>query len=338
VRLSANENHSAPRRARWPRSSARPRGSTSTLTALERAPRGARARPRSGANQIVVGNGADELIALIAAAAFEPGDEVVVPALVRAYGSRRPSQAPASWKARWRIRHRSGRRPAPGHDRTKAYAVLTHNPATTIIHRGPFLAFLDALGPDSPLVVLDQAYTDSATTPTTSTESGSSSATRASSCSARSRRSRGSRPARGLCGRERRDDRPVQSRPCAYNVNRLGQVAALAALEDHAHIDRRGDSCSRSARTSDRADQARLRVPALARELPAGRRPGRGGAATRLMRRDPGPRRRRHRLSRSPAVFVGLHETNENYCPCSSWRGARRDRRATLPPRGDGNR
>ena len=35
-----------------------------------------------------------------------------------------------------------------------------HNPATTIIRRGPLTKFLEALGNDPPLVVLDEAYCD----------------------------------------------------------------------------------------------------------------------------------------------------------------------------------
>src|SRR5207245_2857890 len=81
VRLSANENPLGPSPravAAVEREAARihlyPDGGSSALReALGR-------RLGVGANQIVVGNGADELIALIAAAAFEPGDEVVVPA------------------------------------------------------------------------------------------------------------------------------------------------------------------------------------------------------------------------------------------------------------------
>src|SRR4029453_19459845 len=35
-----------------------------------------------------------------------------------------------------------------------------HNPATTIIRRGPLLRLLEALGDDPPLVILDEAYRD----------------------------------------------------------------------------------------------------------------------------------------------------------------------------------
>ena len=45
--------------------------------------------------------------------------------------------------------------------RTKAVFICTpHNPASTIVRRRPLRAFLDALGDDPPLVVLDEAYRD----------------------------------------------------------------------------------------------------------------------------------------------------------------------------------
>ena len=45
--------------------------------------------------------------------------------------------------------------------RTKAVFICTpHNPATTIVRRGPLERFLAALGDDPPLVVLDEAYRD----------------------------------------------------------------------------------------------------------------------------------------------------------------------------------
>src|SRR4029450_2424569 len=80
VRLSANEHPLGPSpraAAAVEREAARIHlypdgGSTALREALGRGLGG-------GADQIVVGNGADELIALIAAAAFEPGDDVVVP-------------------------------------------------------------------------------------------------------------------------------------------------------------------------------------------------------------------------------------------------------------------
>ena len=243
VRLSANENPLGPSPravAAVEREAARIHlypdgGSTALREALGRI-------LGVGADQIVVGNGADELIALIAAAAFEPGDEVVVPT---------PSFEPYEISARL-----AGARviesPLAGYetdlddvrrrvtDRTKAVMLCSpHNPATTIIHKGPLLAFLDALGPDSPLVVLDQAYVDFCEDPdhvdgvrlleryprlvvlrTFSKIAGLA----------------GLRVGFAVAGAETIDRFNRVRAP--YNVNRLGQVAALAALEDHAHVEK----------------------------------------------------------------------------------------------------
>ena len=112
---------------------------------------------------IIAGNGGDEILALIARAAFEPGDEILMP---------HPAFEPYDIEARL-----SGatpvRSPLKGYDtdlddmlarvtpRTKTVFLCTpHNPATTIIRRGPLERFLAALGDDPPLVVLDEAYRD----------------------------------------------------------------------------------------------------------------------------------------------------------------------------------
>jgi len=193
-------------------------------------------------NQIVVGNGADELIALIAAAAFESGDEVVVPV---------PSFEPYEISARL-----AGARviasPLRGYDadlpdvlrqvtdRTKAVMLCSpHNPATTIIRRAPLLALLDALGSDSPLVVLDQAYIDFCDDP------DHPDGIRLLERYPRLIVLRTFSKIAGLAGLRvgyavasaATIDRFNRVR-APYNVNRLGQVAALAALEDHAHTER----------------------------------------------------------------------------------------------------
>lgn len=194
------------------------------------------------ANQIVVGNGADELIALIAAAAFEPGDEVIVPT---------PSFEPYEISARL-----AGARAVPSplvgyetdlddvrrrlNERTKAVMLCSpHNPATTIIRRGPLLAFLDALGPDSPLVVLDQAYIDFCD------DADHIDGIRLLEHYPRLVVLRTFSKIAGLAGLRvgyavasaEAIDRFNRVR-APYNVNRLGQVAALAALEDHAHTEK----------------------------------------------------------------------------------------------------
>ncbi|PYN78622.1 MAG: histidinol-phosphate transaminase [Candidatus Rokuibacteriota bacterium] len=243
VRLSANENPLGPSpraMAAVAREAGRIHlypdgGSTALREALAR-------RLGVGADQLVVGNGADELIALIAAAAFEPGDEVVVP---------EPSFEPYAISATL-----AGARVVPSPmagyetdladvrrkvtERTKAVMLCSpHNPATTIIRRAPLLAFLDALGVDPPLVVLDEAYSDFCDDPdypdgvrllpryprlvvlrTFSKIAGLA----------------GLRVGYAAASAETIDRFNRVRAP--YNVNRLGQVGALAALEDQEHLDR----------------------------------------------------------------------------------------------------
>lgn len=115
------------------------------------------------AESIVVGNGADELLAMLARAALDPGDEVVVPhPAFEPYGTE-ATLAGAT------VVHS----PLRGYDqdlddllgrvtdRTKCLILCTpHNPAATIVRRRPLERFLDALGADPPLVILDEAYVD----------------------------------------------------------------------------------------------------------------------------------------------------------------------------------
>src|SRR5882672_7239842 len=228
VRLSANENPLGPSPravAAVEREAGRihlyPDGGSTALR--EALGRGLGVAP----GQIVVGNGADELIALIAAAAFEPGDEVIVPI---------PSFEPYEISARL-AGAKVVRSPLAGYDtdlddvlrkvndRTKAVMLCSpHNPATTIIPRRALLAFLDALGPDSPLVVLDQAYIDFCDDPDHAD---------GIRLLERYPRLAGLRVGYAVAGAETIDRFNRVRAP--YNVNRLGQVAALAALEDLAH-------------------------------------------------------------------------------------------------------
>jgi histidinol-phosphate aminotransferase len=192
-----------------------------------------------GREQIVAGNGADELLTLIALAALDPGDEVVVP---------HPSFEPygtAVDLAGAVIR----RSPLAGYDtdlgdmqrrvgpRTKAVVVCSpHNPAATIVRRAPLEKFLGALGDDPPLVILDEAYRDFCDDPdypdgiellarhprllvlrTFSKIAGLA----------------GLRVGYAIGSAEAIDRLDRVRAP--FNVNRLGQVAAVAALEDRAH-------------------------------------------------------------------------------------------------------
>lgn len=240
VRLSANENPVGPSPRvveAIVREAARVHlypdgGSTALREALG-------ARLQVAADQIVIGNGADELLALIALAALEPGDEVVLP---------QPSFEPYTT-----VVEMAGAivRPSPlaGYEtdlddmkrrvtaRTKALILCSpHNPASTIIRREPLLAFLDALRADPPLVILDEAYCDFCDDP--EYPNGVALLGRYPRLIVLRTFSK----IAGLAGLRvgyavgTRDSIDRLNRVRApYNVNRLGQVAALAALEDSEH-------------------------------------------------------------------------------------------------------
>jgi histidinol-phosphate aminotransferase len=194
------------------------------------------------AAQLVVANGADELIALIALAALEPGDEIVVPT---------PSFEPyttAAVLAGARVRES----PLAGYEtdlddvlrrvtpHTKAVILCSpHNPATTIIRGEPLRRLLEALGDEPPLVILDEAYCDFCDDP--EYPDGVRLLDRfprllvlrtfskiAALAGLRVGYAAGSREAIDRLNRVR----------APYNVNRLGQVAALAALDDPEHRER----------------------------------------------------------------------------------------------------
>src|SRR5215510_12548421 len=112
---------------------------------------------------LVCGNGADELLSFIARAALDPGDEVVLP---------HPAFEPYSTEALL-----AGATPVMsplrGYDtdlddmrrrvtaRTKLVFVCTpHNPASTLVPKGALRRFIESLGADAPLVILDEAYRD----------------------------------------------------------------------------------------------------------------------------------------------------------------------------------
>jgi histidinol-phosphate aminotransferase len=191
---------------------------------------------------VIVGNGADELISLVALAAFEPGDEVVVP---------QPSFEPyttvvdvagaavvASPLAKYDIDLEDvGRRVTP---RTKAVVLTSpHNPTATIIRRQPLEAFLDTLGADPPLVVLDEAYRDFCDDP--DYPDGVALLARYPRLLVLRTFSKiaglaGLRVGYAIGSLETMDRLNRVRAP--YNVNRLGQVAALAALEDPEHWER----------------------------------------------------------------------------------------------------
>ncbi len=195
-----------------------------------------------GADWIMAGNGADELLVLIARAAFDPGDEVVIPhPAFEPYGTEATLSGAAVIAS-----------PLVGYEtdlddmrarvtaRTKAVMLCTpHNPASTLIPRGRLEAFLDALGPEPPLVILDEAYRDFCDDPETA--DGVDIVRRHPTVIALRTFSK----IAGLAGlrvgyviaRPEAIERLNRVR-APFNVNRLAQVAAVAALGDRAHLER----------------------------------------------------------------------------------------------------
>ncbi len=186
--------------------------------------------------QIIFGNGADELLALLAWAAFEPGDEVVVPhpsfepyTTVVAIAGADVSLSPlAGYETDLDdvVRRIT--------DRTKAVVLCSpHNPAGTIVRRRPLAAFLRALGPEPPLIVLDEAYRDFCDDP--DYPDGVALLPRHPTLIVMRTFSKiaglaGARVGYAVAGAEVIDRLNRVRAP--YNVNRLGQAGALAALED----------------------------------------------------------------------------------------------------------
>jgi histidinol-phosphate aminotransferase len=243
IRLSANENPLGPStvvveaiRREAPLVHLYPDGGATALrAALSR-------RLGVPPTQIVVGNGADELIGMIALAAFDPGDEIIVPTpsfepyatSVTLAGARVRPSALAGYETDLDDVQ------AQVTPRTKAVILCSpHNPATTIIRRAPLLKFLEGLRPDPPLVVLDEAYCDFCDDP--EYPNGVSLLAQhprmillrtfskiAALAGLRVGYAVGSPEAIDRLNRVR----------APYNVNRLGQIAALAALDDPAHWER----------------------------------------------------------------------------------------------------
>lgn len=243
VRLSANESPLGPSpraveaiRREAPRVHLYPDGGSLALRqALAK-------RLGVGAEQVLAANGADELLLLIATAAFDAGDEVVItrPAFepyttVTILAGAAVSESPlAGYETDL---DDMIRRVTP---RTKALIVCSpHNPATTIVRRAPLSALLDTLGADGPLVVLDEAYRDFCDDPDAA--DGVALLPRYPHLLVLRTFSKiaglaGLRVGYAI-GTAETIDRLNRVR-APYNVNRLGQVAAVAALEDEEHLAR----------------------------------------------------------------------------------------------------
>jgi histidinol-phosphate aminotransferase len=195
-----------------------------------------------GADWLVVGNGADELLGLLARAAYGEGDDVVIPQpAFEPYGTEAilaGANVVASPLNGYETDLEDMRRRVT--PRTKAVIICTpHNPASTLVPRGRLEAFLDALGDDPPLCVLDEAYRDFCDDP--DIVDGADLVRRHPTAVALRTFSK----IAGLAGLRigyaiaRPECIEVLNRVRApYNVNRLAQVAALAALEDADHLAR----------------------------------------------------------------------------------------------------
>ena len=243
VRLSANENPLGP--------------SPAVIQAIEREASLVHLYPDGASNalrnalgrrigiapdQIIVGNGADELLSLIAWAAFDPGDEVIVPlpsfepytTVVTLAGA----SVVASPLAGYDVDLDDVRRRVT--ERTKAILLCSpHNPATTIIRLRPLTGFLDALRHDPPLIVLDEAYRDFVDDP--EYPDGVALLARYPRVIVLRTFSKiagiaGLRVGYALGGIDAVDRLNRVREP--YNVNRVGQAAALASLEDAAYWDK----------------------------------------------------------------------------------------------------
>jgi histidinol-phosphate aminotransferase len=243
VRLSANESPLGPSahvvaaiRREAPRVHLYPDGGSTALRhALAK-------RLGVSAEHLLAANGADELLALLAMAALETGDDVVIPqpsfepyttVVVIAGAAVRESPLAGYDTDLDDMRRRIG-------PRTKAVIICSpHNPATTIVRRGPLQALLDALGPDGPLVVLDEAYRDFCDDP--DYPDGVELLERYPRLIVLRTFSKIAGLAGLRVGYAVADPQTIDrlNRVRApYNVNRLAQVAAVAALEDDAHLAR----------------------------------------------------------------------------------------------------
>jgi histidinol-phosphate aminotransferase len=207
------------------------RGSTALREALSH-------RLRVPPEEIHVNNSADELLSIVGTAALEAGDEVVLHPSFEPYttvallAGARPIASPLAGYDTDLDDMR--RRVTP---RTKMVFVCSpHNPAATIVRRAALSAFLESLAADPPLVVLDEAYRDFCDDP--DYPDGVALLARYPRLVVLRTFSKiaalaGLRVGYAVASAETIDRLNRVRAP--YNVNRLGQVAALTALEDEDH-------------------------------------------------------------------------------------------------------
>lgn len=195
-----------------------------------------------GSEAVILGNGADELLALVAGAALEAGDEAVIPhpafepyaTLVTLAGA----TAVLSPLVDYRIDLEDmARRVTP---RTRVVLLCSpHNPAGTIVERGAFTRFLSALGGDPPLIVLDEAYRDFVDDPAAVDGLPLLAAWPTLIALRTFSKVAGLAGLRVGYGIAQPEVITMLNRARApYNVNRLAQVAAVAALGDREHLER----------------------------------------------------------------------------------------------------
>src|SRR5262245_46847554 len=194
------------------------------------------------ADWLVVGNGADEVLMLLARAAYEVGDEVVIPQpAFEPYGTEAilaGANVVTSPLAGYETDLDDMRRRVTA--RTKAVIICSpHNPASTIVPHRRLEPFLESLGLEPPLCIVDEAYRDFSDDP--DTVDGVELVRRYPTVVSLRTFSK----IAGLAGLRvgyaiaRPEAIDVLNRVRApFNVNRLAQVAALAALEDAAHLER----------------------------------------------------------------------------------------------------
>ena len=195
-----------------------------------------------GADWLVVGNGADELLQLLARAAYEVGDDIVIPQpAFEPYGTEAilagANVVTSPLDGYETDLDDMRRRVTP---RTKAVIICSpHNPASTIVPRRRLEPFLEGLGGEPPLCIIDEAYRDFCDDP--DTVDGVELVRRHPTVVALRTFSK----IAGLAGLRvgyaiaRPETIHVLNRVRApYNVNRLAQVAALTALEDSEHLER----------------------------------------------------------------------------------------------------
>ena len=167
------------------------------------------------------------------------------------------------------------------------FLCTPHNPASTLIARGPLRRFLDALGPDAPLVILDEAYRDFCDDP--ETPDGAALARDYPTVIALRTFSK----IAGLAGlrvgyaiaQPPAIDRLNRVR-APYNVNRLAQVAALTALADRATSSGPGRWCRPSGPPHRSASRSRRpRAPVAGQLSPARVGPRAGAVRAALLAR-----------------------------------------------------